>query len=145
MMKPKIVLQIAILCIVIHLLGHLVGHFTWKDSTGDATREEVIRQMVEYRFDFMGTSRSMGDYYEGYSALLLVEYLVLILVLWAISGIIKQQPHTARKLLAPTSLGLLAFGILEFVYFFPFAAIMSTLAGVLTFISMIGLREPKSK
>src|SRR5688572_10397851 len=143
MMKPKILLQIAILCIVVHLLGHLVGHFTWKDSTGDTTREEVIRQMVEYRFDFMGASRSMGDYYEGYSALLLIEYLVIVLVLWAISRFVEHQPQTARKLLAPICLGLLAFGVLEFVYFFPFAAIMSTLAGVATFFSMMGLEASK--
>lgn len=97
--------------------------------------------MTEHKFDFMGATRSMGDYYEGYSALILIKYLVFILVLWSISGFMEQHPNLARQLIAPISLGLIAFGILEFVYFFPFAASMSTLAGLASFISMFGLKR----
>jgi hypothetical protein len=138
-MKPKLLLRIAVVCIVIHLVGHFVGHFTWKDSKGNAVREEVIRQMTEHEFEFMGTSRSLGDYYEGYSALMLIIFLVIILLLGSIANFAEHQPQTARKLIAPISLGLIAFGILEFVYFFPFAASMSTLAGITAFLSMTGL------
>jgi hypothetical protein len=140
-MKPKIFLWAAITFIIIHLIGHTIGHFTWTDSQGDPLREEVVRRMTEYKFDFMGANRSMGDYYEGYSALLLIKYLVFVLLLWAISGFADHQPQTARKLLAPISLGLVAFGILEFVYFFPFAASMSMAAGLCTFASMFGLKK----
>ncbi|HZI25210.1 MAG TPA: hypothetical protein VFD46_09045 [Chryseolinea sp.] len=138
-MKPKLLLRIAVACVTIHLLGHFVGHFTWKDSKENSERSEVVRSMTEHKFEFMGASRSFGDYYEGYSALLLIEYLILILVLWAISGFAEHQPQTARKLIAPVSLGLIAFGILEFVYFFPFAASMSMLAGIAAFLSMVKL------
>lgn len=132
----------AMIFILIHLLGHTIGHFTWKDSQGNPQREEVVRRMTEYKFDFMGADRSLGDYYEGYSALLLIKYLVFLLLLWVIGDFAVHQPQTARKLLAPISLGLIAFGILEFVYFFPFAASMSTLAGLATFLSMFGLKRP---
>ena len=138
-MTPKLLLRIAVACIVIHLAGHFVGHFTWKDSKGNAVREEVIRQMTEHKFEFMGASRSLGDYFEGYSALMLIVFLVFILLLWSISNFAEQQPQTARKLISPISLGLIAFGILEFVYFFPFAASMSTLAGIAAFLSMLEL------
>ena len=131
----------AMVFILVHLLGHTIGHFTWKDSQGNPQREEVVRQMTEHKFDFMGANRSLGDYYEGYSALLLIKYLVFLLLLWAIAGFAEQQPQTARKLLAPISLGLIAFGVLEFVYFFPFAASMSGLAGLAAFFSMFGLKR----
>lgn len=143
-MKPKLLLRLAIAFLIIHLLGHSFGHFSWKDSQGNAKREEVIRQMTEHTFDFMGANRSLGDYYEGYSALILIKYLVFILLLWSISTFAEQHPNIARKLLAPVSMGLIAFGILEFVYFFPFAASMSALAGVATFLSMFGLRRSGS-
>lgn len=140
-MKPKFFLWGAITLIIIHLIGHTIGHFTWTDSQGDPMREEVVRRMTEYKFDFMGANRSMGDYFEGYSALLLIKYLVFVLLLWVISGFAEHQPQTARKLLAPISLGLVAFGVLEFVYFFPFAASMSLLAGLCVFASMFKLKK----
>lgn len=139
-MKPKILLRLATAFIVVHLLGHAVGHLSWKDANGNTEHEEVIRQMTEHKFDFMGATRSMGDYYEGYSALILIKYLVFILLLWSISGFAEQYPNLARKLIAPLSMGLIAFGILEFVYFFPFAASMSMLAGLAAFFSMFGLK-----
>jgi hypothetical protein len=144
-MKPKLLLRISVACIVIHFLGHLVGHFTWKDSGGDATREEVIRQMTERKFEFMGATRSMGDYYEGFSALILIKYTVLILVLWSLSGFAEQYPEIARKLIAPLSLGLIAGGVVEFVYFFPFAASMSTLAGLAAFYSLFRVQQMPQK
>ena len=140
-MKPKLLIRLSMVFILVHLLGHTIGHFTWKDSQGHPQREEVIRHMTEYKFDFMGSNRSMGDYYEGYSALLLIKYLVFLLLLWAIAGFAEHQPQTARKLLAPISLGLIAFGILEFIYFFPFAASMSLLAGLAAFLSMFALKR----
>jgi hypothetical protein len=143
-MKAKLLLRIAVALIVVHLIGHSIGHFTWKDSQGDAQKQEVIRQMTDYKFDFMGSKRSMGDYFEGYSALISIKYLVFILLLWPISSFADQHPTLGRKLIAPLSLGLIAFGILEFVYFFPFAALMSTLAGLAAFFSMFGLRPQKN-
>lgn len=140
-MKPKYFLWAAITFVIIHLIGHTMGHFTWTDSQGDSLREEVIQRMTEHKFEYMGTNRSMGDYFEGYSALLLIKYLVIVLLLWVISGFAEHQPQTARKLLAPIAMGLMAFGVLEFVYFFPFAAVISTLAGLCTFGSMFGLKK----
>ncbi len=140
-MKPKLLLRLSVAFITIHLLGHFIGHFNWKDSKDNTTRAEVIRQMTEYKFDFMGASRSFGEYYEGYSALLLIIFLVIILVLWPLSGYAEKHQEIARKLIAPVSLGLIAFGILEFVYFFPFAASMSMLAGLTAFFSLFTLKQ----
>lgn len=136
-------LRIAAVLLFVHLVGHAIGHFTWKDSLGDESRREVISQMTDYKFDFMGATRSMGDYYEGYSALILIKYLVFMLLLWSISSFADTHPTIARILIAPVSLGLMAFGVLEFVYFFPFAAGISALAGLAAFFSMYGLRSTK--
>ncbi len=143
-MKAKLLLRIAAAVILVHLIGHSFGHFTWRDSQGDSRREGVIRQMTENEFEFMGATRSMGDYFEGYSALIMIKYLVFMLLLWAISGFAEQNVNLSRKLIAPLALGLIAFGMLEFVYFFPFAASISTLAGLAAFVSMFGLKNEKS-
>lgn len=142
-MRARLLLRISALFIFIHLLGHSFGHFTWKDSQGDATKQEVIRQMTEFKFEFMGASRSMGDYFEGYSALVLIKYLVFMLLLWSISNFADEHPNLSRRLIAPISLGLIAFGVLEFVYFFPFAATISTIAGLAAFCSMFFLKPIK--
>jgi hypothetical protein len=143
-MKAKLLLRIAAAFIFVHLIGHAFGHFTWQDSQGDAKREEVIQQMTENKFQFMGATRSMGDYFEGYSALIIIKYLVFMLLLWAISGFVEQNVNVSRKLIAPLALGLIAFGMLEFVYFFPFAACISTLAGLAAFLSLFSLKSEKS-
>ena len=143
-MRPKLLLRVSVLLIVVHLLGHSFGHFSWKDTEGDQKKEEVIRHMTDYKFDFMGAARSMGEYDEGYSALILIKYLVFVLVLWSISNFAEAHPNLARTLIAPLALGMIAFGVLEFVYFFPFAAIISTLAGLAALFSMVGLKTRAS-
>jgi hypothetical protein len=139
-MRPKLLLRLSALLVGIHLLGHAFGHFSWKDTQGDRQKQDVIRYMTDYKFDFMGAARSMGEYYEGYSALILIKYLVFVLLLWAISNFAEAHPNISRNLIAPLALGLVAFGILEFVYFFPFAAIISMLAGLTAFFSMMMLK-----
>lgn len=97
-MKAKLLLRIAVACITIHLLGHLVGHFTWKNSEGNVEREQVVKSMTEHKFYFMGATRSFGDYYEGYSALLLIEYLVFILVFVGCIGICRTSTSDSEKI-----------------------------------------------
>ncbi len=138
-MKAKIWIRLAFACIVIHFLGHTLGHLSWKEANGDTTKQEVIRQMTDYKFEFMGSSRSFGDYYEGYSLILLVMYLILLSLLWTISSVAAEQKTLSKKLLLPIGIGLLAYGVLEFMYFFPFAASMSTAAGVFTLLGSMRL------
>jgi hypothetical protein len=144
-MKTRLLIRLAILLILIHFLGHLFGHMTWKESDGNAIHQEVIREMTENKFDFMGARRSMGDYYEGYGLLILIKYAMLIALLWIIGNHVAEYSHFCKKLLYPVSAALIVFGVVEFVYFFPFAASMSLGAGILTLISTFSLSGQKGR
>lgn len=134
-MKPKLLLRLAALCILIHLIGHFFGHFSWKE-TPDPVKQEVIRQMTGPRFEFMGVMRSMGDYFEGYGLILFVVYAMSIALILAAARYADSNHDIARNVLTPIGIGYLAMGTIELMYFFPFAASISLAAGALVILAI---------
>jgi hypothetical protein len=137
-MKAKLLLRIASVLIFLHVLGHTIGHSGWRHAD-DPQKQAVIDSMTGKTFPFMGAEKSMGDYYEGYGYASTVSLLFFAFVLWAASssGANKFTINT----LAVLAVCLLLWGILELIYFFPFAAAFSLLAGLLTLIAAIQLRK----
>ena len=76
-MKSKLLLRIACLLILVHLLGHSLGHLQW-DKPKDPKMKEVVDMMKGYSTEFMGATKSMANYYEGYS---LIMFFVFGLIL----------------------------------------------------------------
>jgi hypothetical protein len=141
-MKPKLLLRIAAVLILFHALGHTYGHLTWKLSP-ELTKQEVIKQMTENKFPFMGTVRSMTEYYDGFGFIVTVALLMIAVLLWVASNVTAQSVDLARKFVLTLSLALMAFGVLEVIYFFPFAAAFSFIASVLGFYSIVLLTKQK--
>lgn len=139
-MNSKVLLRIAAGLILIHLLGHSVGHAGW-DAPEDPKMQEVVTVMKSYKGEFMGATQSMADYYNGYSLMLFVLYGMTIFLLWFLSGFVREQPVIAGSLLYTIGTSYLLFGVIEFVYFFPFAGSISFLAGVLTLIAVAVARK----
>jgi hypothetical protein len=139
-MKAKLLLRIAAGLILIHLLGHSMGHSSW-DKPTDPKMQEVVNAMLGYKTEFMGASKSMGDYYNGYSLILFFVYGMSICILWFSSAFISHQKDIAKKILYPVGLAYVAFGIVEFLYFFPFAASISMGAGVLILFTLFTLKK----
>jgi hypothetical protein len=139
-MKPKLLLRIAAVAILIHILGHMMGHSKWKEPA-DPVRQEVVRQMLENKAPFMGSVRSMGDYYEGYSLCITATLIMMMLIAWSLSGTASENPAVTSKALLPLSLCLIAFSVVEFIYFFAFAASISLVAGVLVGAASLQLRK----
>jgi hypothetical protein len=96
--------------------------------------------MTEHRFPFMGAVRSLGDYYDGYGFAASLALLLIATILWVVSGSATQSPALARKLCLSIAVILLAWGIDELVFFFPFAAAFSLLAMVLTVLALVQLK-----
>ena len=137
-MKPKILLRIASIVMVLHDIGHMGGSLTWKQAA-DPEKQQVINQMTEHKFPFMGAMRSMGDYYDGYGYASALAILLISIILWIISDSATQNPNLAKKILIAVSTILLAWGINELIFFFPFAASFSLLAFALTVIAILHL------
>jgi hypothetical protein len=138
-MTTKILLRIASLLMLTHLIGHSLGQNGWK-TNDDPVMRKVAQWMTGPRFPFMGVSRSMGDYFDGYGYTASITLATLALLLWLMSSKVVKQGVVVRNEVLVLALALLAFSGIEFLYFFPFAAIISCLAATLTLVSwgMIG-------
>ena len=134
-MKAKVLLRIAALLLVVHLLGHSMGHSKW-DKPEDPQMAEVVKVMKGYKGEFMGAVKSMADYYNGYSLIMFFVFGMTIFILWVSSGFIGTHREIAGKILLPVGIAYVGFGIVEDLYFFPFAAAVSFLAGILTLLSV---------
>jgi hypothetical protein len=139
-MKAKLLLRIAAVFILIHLLGHSLGHMTW-DKQEDPKMQEVVNAMLGYKTEFMGATKSMADYFNGFSLILFFVFGLSICVLWFASGFINDQKQIAKKILYPFGIMYLAFAVIEIIYFFPFAASISAGAGILIFTALLTLKE----
>jgi hypothetical protein len=130
-MKSKLLLRSAAFFILMHFSGHLMGHLGW-DKPKDPKMQEVVNTMKGYESQFMGATKSMADYFTGYSTMLFFVFGTNILVLWFASGFIETNRSIAAKVLYPFALCNLSFAVIEYIYFFPFAAAISFLAGMCT-------------
>lgn len=134
-MKAKLLLRIACLLILVHLLGHSLGHLQW-DKPKDPKMKEVVEVMKGYSTEFMGATKSMANYFEGYSLILFFVFGMTILILWSVSSFVDQHKDIALKILYPIAIAYLAFGVIEYFYFFIFAASISFLAGVFVLLAI---------
>ena len=142
-MKPKLLLRIAAVLILIHGLLHTIGFSQWKQDT-DPARQEVIKQMTGQKLPFMGTLRNMGEYYDGFGycgsiALFLIGALLLIVA----SGL-SSNTALAKKVIITLGLALLCWAIDESIYFFPFAVGLASAACVCCFwaVYLLNNRNP---
>lgn len=138
-MKSKLLLRIACVLILVHLLGHSMGHLQW-DKPKDPKMKEVVDLMKSYSTEFMGATKSMANYYEGYSLIMFFVFAMTILILWSVSSFIDTHKDFAVKILYPIAITYLAFGVIEYFYFFIFAASISFLAGVCVFLGIKSIK-----
>ena len=141
MKKAKLLLYLSSLLIFIHLAGHVIGHSSWK-TPKDANMQNVVNAMVENKANYMGALRSLADFYHGYSLILFVLYILSIWILLVlVNNLRRNDLRLVKNILFPLGLAYTIFGIIEFYQFFPFAAIISTLAGLSIFGAMFFLRK----
>lgn len=141
-MNVKILLRIASGLLIFHLVAHMLGHSGWKRAD-EPLKQEIINKMIGHEFPFMGAERSMGDYFEGYGYASTVALAFMAAVLWIISGGLNTNKELSYRVLLSLALALLFWSIIEFIYFFPFAASITLLSCLLTFASAIQLRGSK--
>jgi hypothetical protein len=85
--------------------------------------------MQNEHFNFMGRSLTLASFFDGYGFTMIGVLLLLAILLWLLS----TDPN--RKMLVALGLFLLFMGTCELIWFFPFAAAFSLLAGILTLIA----------
>ena len=140
-MNPKILLRMAAIIMLLHAIGHTMGALTWK-KTPDVSKQAVIEFMTAHKFPFMGVERSMGEYYDGYGFACTLALLLITAILWITSNVTPHTTALVKNILFVLSFILLAWGIDELIFFFPFAAAFSLLSFLLTLIATLRLMKP---
>lgn len=128
-MKAKVLLRIAAVLMLLHTAGHTVGALTWKDAP-NARVAAVVAGMQQEHFQFMGRSLTLGSFYEGYGFAMIGVLLLISGLLWLLSA------TPVRGMILLSGLFLVFMGVIELIYFFPFAAAFSLLAGLLSLIAL---------
>jgi len=142
-MKPKLLLRIASGAMIFHLLGHTYGHSAWKKAT-DPVKQGVISQMTGHKFPFMGSIRSLADYYDGFSWATSIGLMFFAAILWLAASAVKETAKLVVKFLVATAICLFAWSIDEFIFFFPFAACNTLLASILTLVAIVQIKSHKT-
>jgi hypothetical protein len=114
-----------------HNIPHTVGHANWRNAPEEVNRR-AIDAMTTNRFPFMGRETSYANFYDGYGYGGTLTLLLVMVLLWMISA---NQSALTKQLSLATGIFLVAWAIMEYVYFFPLAAGFTIVAGVLTLIA----------
>jgi hypothetical protein len=127
-MKPKVLLRIAAVLMLLHAVGHTMGALSWSQAP-NARLAAVVTAMQTEHFVFMGRNASLALFYNGYGIIMIFALLFISVQLWLLSMVFN------RLMVLAMGLFLLAMCICEYLYFFPFAAAFTGIAAVLTFIA----------
>jgi len=125
----KTPLRIASILMLLHTAGHTIGALTWKQAPNNRVAL-VITGMQNEHFLFMGREVSLGSFFEGYGFTMIGVLLLISCLLWLLSI------TPVRSIIFLSGAFLLFMGVIELIYFFPFAAAFSLLAGVLTLYAL---------
>lgn len=134
MQTAHILIWAAVGCMVLHILGHMMGVATWKRSS-DPTRKVVVDHMVKHKFPFMGALRSLANMYDGFGHAATAAMVFLVLLLGLATFHLTDAAPFVHPFLLLSGLYLFAWAIDEIIFFFPLAAGMSGVSGVLVLIA----------
>jgi len=132
-MKAKLLLRIAAILIFLHTMGHTMGALSWKTAP-NPTIGLIIKGMETNHFDFMGRSVSLASFYDGYGFTMILVLLFISILLWLLSA--DSSNSLSARLVPLMAVLLLLMGVIEYIYFFPFAAAFTLIAGLCTLGSL---------
>jgi hypothetical protein len=139
-MSRKLLLRVASVLMLLHTMGHSIGAFTWK-NTPDTAMKLVVSGMETNHFTFMGRVTTLASYFDGYGFTMIFVLLLITSLLWLISS--AESNTLVVGIARLLAVFLIAMGVIEYVYFFPFAAAFSLLAGICTLIALFANKETK--
>lgn len=134
--RSKLLLRIAAVFMLLHTAGHTMGALTWKEAPNEAVGK-VISGMQAEPFDFMGRSVTLASFFDGYGMIMIPVLLLTSALLWLISG--ESGNRLAVGIATLLTVFLLLMAVLEYIYFFPFAATITLLAGICALFARVGM------
>jgi hypothetical protein len=138
-MRPQIFVRLGAFSVLALLMGQTIGMMTW-DNPADGRKKDVVQMMKAVSTPFMGSTKSLADYYNGNNWLIFGFHGLVIFILLVLAPQIgSSQKRTAIIIISAIALIYLFLCVVYFVYFFPLPIILSLLASV-----FLGLAVKKS-
>jgi hypothetical protein len=137
-MQPKILLRIAFLLVFLHNLGHTIAHIGWKSATAPV-QQTVIQTMLSHSFVFMGRTGSYARFFEGYGYAGTLALLLVMVMLWLCAA---DLTTLSKKLVLLLAIFMTCWAVMEWIYFFPMAAIMSFISALFCAVAYSRWPEP---
>src|SRR4030095_10106872 len=85
----------------------------------------LMERMKSYRFDIMGSTRTIWDFHVGFGLMISADLLLQAVVLWHLGTMAKRDPGQVRPLIAMFALAFVANAILVGRFFFVVPLIMA--------------------
>jgi len=142
-MQSKTFLRIGAVLMLFHCVAHTFGALGWK-KTDDAVKKQVITQMTDHRFPFMGAVRSLADTVDGYGFAATLSLFFVAAVMWICSLHTSGNTRQTKSILVLLVVILTLHGVVEWMYFFPFAASITWLSAISTTVSVSMLKIDKT-
>jgi hypothetical protein len=122
-MRPKLLLRIAAVLMLLHTIGHTLGALTSSEAP-NARVGLVLKGMQSEHFNFMGRNATLAQFYNGYGIIMILVLLLISVQLWLLASALNKAMVLALAIF------LLITACCEYVYFFPFAALITLLSGI---------------
>ena len=132
-MRSKLLLRIAAVLMLLHTVGHSLGMLPSSEPPNPRVGL-VIKGMETEHFSFMGRITTLAQTFNGYGIILIFVLLLISVQLWQLAA----TPN--KSMVLTLAVYLLITCCFEYIYFFPFAALFTLLAGIATVFAFYKLK-----
>src|SRR6266849_5031336 len=124
-MKAWIWLRGLAVVFAVFTIGHTIGILTPPSRGPQAAVFETMRSV---RFPVMGFDRSYWEFYEGFGLFVTVEFALLGVIAFQLSGISRRDPRQALPMAITLQIGCVASAVLSWLFFFAAPIVVSLMA-----------------
>ena len=139
-MRPKILLRIAALLVLLIDIGQAIGHFNGKALLNPVDKD-IIGKTNQHQFSVHASLRKWGDFYEGFSLDVSLVLIVFTVIFSMLSHIAKKHPKVCLHLLWPYLVCFAGFTLSSLCYLFIIPGIANLIICVLIISSMLQLHK----
>ena len=141
-MIPRHWLRIAAALQALGVVGHNLATLSTKPMHGP--REQAVFDARRgFQFDMMGAMCSTWDFYRGYQFSTTVTFVLLVALLWLLSGMSIRAPREARPLVLALTVAQAFTVFIAWKFFFAVPAVVGGVIALCLAMATVGLyREP---
>ena len=128
---PTTLLRIASVVYLLFTAGHSFGAMIKDPQGGGPLKEATLAAMRGYHENVMGSSRSYWDFYKGFGWMVSCFLLLLAILCWQLSSLVRNDPSAARSLVLTLFLISIPTTVLSYTNFFAAPAVFATVGTLL--------------